>query len=414
MVNYLRGRHEFEMRTDATHTDLNKRLYRKRLHVMGDIVNSSPVYVKKPPFRYSDTGYAAFVGSNASRASTVYAGGNDGMLHAYDAETGAERWAYVPRMLHGELYKLADSNYAQNHRYYVDGVITVGDAFDGTSWHTVLIAGLGGGGKGYFALDITNPSSPTVMWEYTNANLGYSYGNPILTKRASDGTWVVMFASGYNNTAGDSQGRLFMLDAFSGTLLGSVATTAGTNPDLSGIAKINSWVLDALVDNSTQYVYGGDLGGNLWRFDINTMGVQKLGQTSATPGARPITSRPEVARIRDSAGTYHRIVYVGTGRYLGANDVSGVTTPETTSQMMVAVKDSGTNIGTFTTVAANMVQQTINTAVTPRTIPSPQPVNWASKNGWYVNLPVGERINVDPRLQLGALAFVANKPVDDY
>jgi len=184
------------------------------------------VFVKKPPFRYSDSGYATFVGSNAGREGTVYVGANDGMLHAFDAQTGQERWAYVPRMLHGELYKLADANYAQNHRFYVNGVITVGDAYDGSDWRTVLIAGLGGGGKGYFALDVTDPDDPQVLWEYTNSNLGSTFGNPILTKRNSDGTWVVLFASGYNNSAGDSLGRLFMVDAFTGADIGSIATSS--------------------------------------------------------------------------------------------------------------------------------------------------------------------------------------------
>ena len=109
MVNYLRGQHAHEMRNDATHTDLNNRLFRQRDHVLGDIIDSSPVFVKKPPFRYADAGYASFVGAQAARAGTVYVGANDGMLHAFDATTGAERWAYVPRMLHGELYKLADA-----------------------------------------------------------------------------------------------------------------------------------------------------------------------------------------------------------------------------------------------------------------------------------------------------------------
>ena len=414
LIKYLRGQHDKEMRNDDTHTDLNKRLFRQREHVMGDIIDTSPVFVKKPPFRYSDSGYASFVGAQASRAGTVYVGANDGMLHAFDATTGAERWAYVPRMLQGELYKLADATYAQNHKFYVDGVISVGDAFDGSNWRTILIAGLGGGGKGYFALDVTDPTNPSVLWEYTNTNLGYTFGNPVLTKRASDGSWVVLFASGYNNTAGDSQGRLFMLNAFTGATIGSVVTGAGNNPDQSGISKITNWVLDTMVDNTTQYVYGGDLAGNLWRFDINALTVQKLGRTSSTLGALPITARPEVSRIRDAVGTYYRVVYIGTGRYLGANDVSGGSTPETTQQMLLAVKDTGTDLGTFTDVGASLVQQTLNTAVTPRTIPTPQPVNWATKNGWFVNIPVGERVTIEPRLQLGTVSFVANKPVDDY
>jgi len=414
MVKYLRGQHGYEMRNDATHTDLNKRLFRQREHVLGDIVDSSPVFVKKPPFRYADGGYAAYVGAQTSRGGTVYVGANDGMLHAFDAATGAERWAYIPRMLHSELYRLADANYASNHHYYVDGVITVGDAYDGTNWRTVLIAGLGSGGKGFFALDVTDPTNPSVLWEFSSANMGYSFGNPILTKRDSDGSWVVLLTSGYNNSAGDSQGRLFVLNAFTGTTVGTIQTSTGSNPDQSGIAKITNWVLDTVVDNTTQYVYGGDLAGYLWRFDINALAAQKLGQTSTTVGARPITARPEVARIRDAAGTYYRVIYVGTGRYLGANDVSGGSTPESTAQLLLAVKDKGEDLGDLTAAGASLIQQTLNTAVSPRTIPSPLAVDWTSQNGWYVTVPTGERVTIEPRLQLGTVSFVANKPVDDY
>jgi type IV pilus assembly protein PilY1 len=416
MIAFLRGQNQFELQTDATHTDLNKRLFRDRLHVMGDIVDSSPVYVRKAPFKYADTGYASFAGAQLTRAGTVYVGANDGMLHAFDADTGAERWAYIPRILHPTLYKLADTNYAANHRYYVNGSLSVGDVYDGTNWRTILVAGLAGGGKGYFALDVTDPVNPTVLWEFTNANLGNTFGNPVITKRASDGTWVAVFASGYNNDTGggDGRGRLFMVNAVTGALLGTVQTSAGTDPNQSGLAKLTGWVLDTLVDNSTQYFYGGDLAGNLWRFDINALAVQKMGQTSATVGAQPITTRPEVARVRDASGNYHRVVYVGTGRYLGAADMTGASTSEVNRQALYAVKDAGTDLGILTSAGADLVPQTLNAAVSPRTIPSPQAVDWTTKRGWYVTIPLGERITIDPRLQLGTIAVVSNKPVDEY
>jgi type IV pilus assembly protein PilY1 len=423
LVGYLRGQHQFEARTDDDHTDSDKRLFRARSHVLGDVVDSSPVYVKKPPFRYTDSGYAAYVGAQSTRAGTVYVGGNDGMLHAFDATTGAERWAYIPKMLHSQLFRLADAAYANKHRYFVNGPITVGDAFDGTNWRTVLIAGLGGGGKGYFALDVTDPTNPLVLWEYTNANLGFTYGNPVLTKRASDGTWVVLFTSGYqkvddpddswDNDTSDGKGRLFMVDAFTGTAIGTPIATTGTDPNLTGIAKITNWVLDTVIDNTTQYVYGGDLSGNLWRFDINSLTAQKMGQTSATAGAMPITARPEVARIRDTSGSYFRVIYVGTGRYLGGTDVAGGSLPETTQQVLLAVKDTGADQGTLT-AGTTLVEQTLDADADPRTIPDPKPVNWASQSGWFVKIPLGERVTIEPRLQLGTVSFVANNPVDDW
>ena len=236
----------------------------------------------------------------------VYVGANDGMLHAFNAATGAEAWAYIPTIVMPYLYKLADAGYATNHRFYVDGPITVGDAYNGSAWKTVLIGGLGGGGKGFYALDVTDPANPKALWEFSSSDdddMGYSYGNPILTKRNSDGKWVVLVTSGYNNTGGDSKGRLYVLDAFTGAQLSEIITdNSVTDPDVSGIGKVNNFVINTLVDNTTQYVYGGDLGGSLWRFDIDDETSQRLGKTSATTGNQPITVRPELARVRDLVG----------------------------------------------------------------------------------------------------------------
>jgi type IV pilus assembly protein PilY1 len=411
MIGFLRGQTGFE---DETGNSV--RLYRDRTYALGDIVNAAPVYVKKPPFKYTDTGYADFVNRQRNREGTVYVGANDGMLHAIDAATGAERWAYVPAAVIPTLYKLADSGYANNHRAYVDGPITVGDVYDGSDWRTVLVGGLGRGGRAYYAIDVTDPADPLVLWEFgtaQDADMGFSYGNPLLTKRESDGRWIVAFASGYNNTLGDSKGRLFVLDAVSGALLQEIITDpAETNPDLSGIARVVNWVPDTLTNNSTQDVYGGDLAGNLWRFDLSAATSQRLARTSATAGAQPITVKPEVGQIRDSAGTYQRVVYFGTGRYLGNGDLATTALPSRTAQALYAVKDTGRDVGVLSG-SDSMIAQTLDTSATPRRIPNPVAVDWATHDGWYVTLPAGERVNLDPKLQLGTLVTVANQPGED-
>jgi type IV pilus assembly protein PilY1 len=426
VISFLRGQNQFEMRTDGTHPT-GDRVFRVREHVLGDIVDSPPTYMKKSLWRYADPGYGNFVAAQASRDGIVYVGANDGMLHAFDAQTGSERWAYVPRILHPTLYKLADANYADNHRYYVNGAISIGEVYDGAVWRTILIAGLGLGGKGYFALDITDPDNPDVLWEFSSTseggqNMGYSYGNPVIVKRAGDGKWVAVLTSGYNNfntgalaneVAGDSSGHLFVLDAVTGEVQSDLVTTAKADANLSGIAKTNGWVLNSLVDNTAQYMYGGDLAGNLWRFDLQNESVLRLGQTSSSEGAQPITVRPELGAIRDNTGALHRIIYFGTGRYLGADDVSGSSLAEKNNQALYAVQDSGTDLGMLAT-NSGLIAQTLNAAATPRTIPSPQAVNWSNQNGWRVQLPLGERVNLDARLQLGTVAFVSNAPVDDY
>ena len=414
MIAYIRGQSGSEDNANNAN-----RIYRERPEtVLGDIVNSAPVYVHKPPFNYSDAGYAAFATAKANRQAMVYVGANDGMLHAFNADTGAEVWSYIPTAVMPYLYKLADYTYSNNHRFYVDGSLVVGDIYDSGSstWRTILVGGLGGGGRAYFALDITDPASPAMLWEFdssTDSDLGYSYGNPIITKRASDGQWIVAFASGYNNTAGDSKGRLYVVKALTGLKLNEIITDNSiTDPDVSGIARINNFVSNTMTDNTSQYLYGGDLGGALWRFDLSAGTSQKLGKTSSTTGNQPITVKPEIGYIRDSGSTYHRVIYFATGRYLGFNDLSTTVPSATVAQGVYAIDDTGTDLGVFTGNTANLVAQTLTAAT--YSIDHPLPVDFASNHGWYVNLPIGQRVSVDLKLQVGTLVVVANIPKDDY
>ncbi|MEY4760709.1 MAG: hypothetical protein RLZZ200_565, partial [Pseudomonadota bacterium] len=318
MINYIRGQSGNQFNSNNS-----LGFYRDRASALGDIVDGAPVYVSPPNFNYADSGYSSFKTSWQSRRKMVYAASNDGMLHAIDANNGNELWAYIPTAVISKLYKLADYNYPTNHQFLVDGPITVGDIWDGSAWRTILVGGLGNGGRAFYALDVTDPTAPKALWEFAqsggsvnDADLGYSYGNPVITKRASDSRWVVIVASGYNNTSGDSKGRLYVLDAGAGTLLSEIVTDSNNDPNISGIAKVSNYVTNSSVDNRSQYVYGGDLGGRLWRFDINAGTSKRLGQTSSTLGNQPITVRPELGSVTDSAGTAWRVVYFGTGRYI--------------------------------------------------------------------------------------------------
>ena len=435
MIEFLRGESANE---DQTGNTTENRLFRDRAYVLGDIANTSPVYVRKPEFQYTDTGYASFVNDNAKRKSAVYVSANDGMLHAFDAETGSERWAYIPSMVIPYLYKLADAAYSGNHRPYVDGQITVGDVSDGNStptWRTILVGGLGGGGAGFYALDVTDPEKPEALWEFKKTSsgkfgdndIGNSYGNPVITKRSKDGRWVVLLTSGYNNCAksstyplcigGDGKARLYVVDALTGEKLEEIVPDdSPTDANLSGFAKINGYVDNTLVDNTTRYVYGGSLGGTLWRFDLTTNKAQTLGKTDSTAGDQPITVRPELGRVRDPSGNYHRVVYFGTGRYLGFGDVSEASPSNSERQAIYAVKDTNDDMGVFSADSAGLVEQTMvdDEDTGTRAISHPAAVDWASRNGWYITLPLGERVTVDPRLQLGTLVVLSNLPGTDY
>ena len=310
----------------------------------------------------------------------------------------------------------------------MDGSPTQGDAYFDGAWHTILVAGLNGGGRGYYALDITDPASPRALWEFTDTNLGYTYGNPIITK-LKDGTWVVLVASGYNNvTPGDGVGRLYVLNAGTGAVVRQIPTSAGNQTTPSGLARINAWADNTLIDNTSLRAYGGDLLGNLWRFDINgDVGASGYdAQLLATlkdglGNAQPITAKPELA---DAGG--NAVVYVGTGRFLGSSDLS-----DTSQQSFYAIKD-GLSAATIPSTAifnnprtlGSFVQQTETATTCPAGTPaticsagqsvrtsSHNVVDLGTKSGWFIDFPVlGERANTDPTLALGTLVFTTNKP----
>jgi type IV pilus assembly protein PilY1 len=411
LISFLRGSSAYEQSASA---DADK-VFRTRTGPLGDIVNGAPVYVKKSPMSLTDTGYSAFASSTASRQGVLYFGANDGMLHAIkvaddvtDTTGGTELWAYVPSMVMSNMYRLADVNYQSNHRFFVDGAPVVGDVYDGAHWRTILVGGLGKGGKGYYALDITDPSAPQALWEYaTDADLGYSYGNPIITKNKA-GRWVVMFTSGYNNASG--VGYLYVVDAVTGALVDAsskIATSAGSSGTPSNLGKINAWVDDDKV-NVASRVYGTDMLGNVWRFDFDDnlapSGKESLllGQTGSN---QPITTKPVLSEIIDGNNRY-AVVSVATGRYLGTTDIG-----DTSLQSIYSFKDDLTNTGLGSLRSnSGMVKQTL---LSDRSgLQNGATINWATQKGWYVDLSLsaGERVNVDFDQQLNQLIVASNIP----
>ncbi|MDN3921113.1 pilus assembly protein [Roseateles violae] len=382
--------------------------YRTRTQVLGDIVNSSPVYVGAPGFNYTENGYAAFKTAQAARGATLYVGANDGMLHAFNASNGQERWAYIPGIVMPRLYMLGDAYYESKHQYFVDGTPVVGDIYDGTKWRTILVGGLNGGGKGYYALDVTDPANPVALWEFQDSQkMGYSFGNPIITKRRN-GTWIVAFTSGYNNA--DGGGHLFVLNAVTGQLLTTIDTGEGSSGSPSGLGKLNAWV-DFDSENLVKRFYAGDLLGNVWRFDIDGYvapenSAFKLAQLLVEGRPQPITTQIQLAEIESNHVNY-QVVYVGTGRYLGRSDVGN-----TELQSVYAIKDTlgNTSLGDVRPTLLRLTASQQASDSIARTISSSTPIDWAAKNGWYVDLGAGERVNVDMQLAFNMLTVAGNLP----
>ena len=435
LVNYLRGQYGYDTRSANYVPPFDNRLFRYRDATMGDALESQPNFIGAPVFSYADPGYSAFVTAESSRPGTVYIGTNDGMLHAFSALAegsvpgGTERWAYVPSMVIPNMWKLADTNYANLHTNYVNGSPVISDVCTANCtdsatavWRTILVGGLNEGGRGYYALDITDPTAPKLLWEFTTTagngstkddDLGYSYGNPVITAKA-DGTWVVLVTSGYNNiNPGSGQGFLYVLNAGTGAIISKIATGVGDTTTPSGLAKISAWN-DAPSSNRATYVYGGDLLGNLWRFDINSTATATIGTGDVLDLAtlddplgnpQPITTSPVLGKISG-----YRVVFVGTGQYLGTPDLS-----TTQVQSEYAIKDDNatatlTNPGGSPRNSNTLVQQTLTTANGVRTA-SNNPVDFTTGRGWYVDFPdSGERVNIDGKLVQGTLLIATIVP----
>jgi type IV pilus assembly protein PilY1 len=420
------------------------------ISVLGDIVNAEPVVVAAPVFNYFDNGYSAFRAAQASRGTVVYQGANDGMLHAFSGVDGSELWAYVPSFVYPNLRNLSDRN-AFTHKYYVDGTPTVGDVdinytagFSLASppapdWRTILVGGLRKGGFGFYALDVTSPAAgdetqvaQKVLWEFPNAttpsatraNIGFSYTRPIIAKTRAAG-WVVIVSSGYNNgttgasgySGGDGVGRIWVLNARTGDIIRELSTGVGTTTNASGLAQLAAFAERPQVDPTIEAVYGGDLLGNLWRFDLSATDVSSWSVTrvatltDASGNIAPITTEPELGVVNRE-----RFIYVGTGQYLGDSDIPN-NTPENVyarrRMSFFAVKDTPT---VFTSpviaspVRSTMVQQTITKSATTATLTA-NPVP-SSASGWYIDFPDdGERSVTNPVLSGGVLVFTSNTPI---
>ena len=431
LVNFIRGQRGLEGFTENSAT----KLYRARSHILGDIVGSVAKFVKAPSSTYSDTGYAAFKTSQASRTPMIYVGSNGGMLHAFyapisasdpqAANAGKEAWAYIPQPVLPDLYRLADNDYKSNHHFYVDGSPTSGDVYDTTAgaWKTILVGGLNAGGKGYYALDITDPTTPKSLWEFnfsstcggtgTDCNLGLTFGRPVISKLAN-GTWVVFVTSGYNNVgsstgSGDGVGYLYVLNAVTGSVISKISTGVGTSTNPSGLREVNNYVANGAVDNKTLRVYGGDLLGNVWRFDVNgtiaPTGTEAtlVGITKDSSGTtQPITTRMQLAEVDGKT-----MILVGTGKFLGSSD-----TATTQTQSIYGFKDTPGAVVVYSNLRGSLKPLTLTQSGTIRTSScTGSTATCALSAGWVIDLPESkERVNVDPFVVSGTVVFSSNVP----
>ncbi|HEX7342316.1 MAG TPA: PilC/PilY family type IV pilus protein [Rhodanobacteraceae bacterium] len=439
MVNYLRGDNSLDIDNGGT--------YRNRTTSLGDIVDSQPVYVGAPDpnefvnesFTGSDAYYAFAVGSTgvggtflastvSNREGVIYVAANDGMLHGFDATTGKEVYAFLPASVitHGAgasagVNELANASYGQlsmPHQYFNDGQLTVADAYFNSAWHTVLVGTTGRGlAKAIYALDVTNPSDVTLLWERsawdgkTNSGyIGQMTGKPIVAQVA-DGQWAVLIGNGYNSANGTA--ALLQFNLADGTL--SVHTTDDVTAN--GLAAPAVWIGDAANGISTM-AYAGDLQGRVWSFQLSNISTNGGGtQTTitATPtstGVKLFTT-PEVSYVSGgttitehqpiTAGmlvgqdpqTHDLWVFFGTGRYLSASDIQ-----DTSMQSWYGLIVQSTNASLVSNLASQgvgaLAQRYIiaqmpgdpNAGILPTRVvtPADTATSMDGKSGWFINL----------------------------
>lgn len=362
-VAYIRG--------DRSKEGTASPAFRTRSTVLGDIINSSPVIVGTPGYLAyladkieNPTGtnsgyqsYAIFKAANKKtlRKEMIYVGGNDGMLHGFNATTGAEEFAYVPTEVIKNLYRLTGQNYTgAEHRYFVDGTPIVRDVYFGNGanegWRTILIGTLRAGGKSLFALDVTDPNSIKLLWEFdstTDTDLGFTFAQPEIV-RLHSGQWAVLMGNGYNST--NDKAAMMIIDIKTGSLLKKL-----TVPDVveNGVTLPNGLSSVRGADNNgdglVDYAYAGDLQGNMWRFDLvptttatltgdpfargtftTTVNDFKLGyggnplftardSKTGVLKRQAITIQPSLVRHPSTLGY---LVLFGTGKYIESSDAN--------------------------------------------------------------------------------------------
>jgi type IV pilus assembly protein PilY1 len=280
IINYIRGA------VDYNDEDLDSNTTEERPWKLGDIFHSTPVLVPPPFLTSTDSTYNTFKTTNASRTTILLAGANDGMLHAFRESDGEELWAFIPPNLLDQLKNL--KALTGNRDYYVDASPVVADVKTGGTWKTIAIFGERRGGNKYYALDITDTSNPLYLWSFSDANLGETWSEPAIGRiKMSDDTdkWVAFIGGGFDsshanyNSGVKTSEAFFTIDLSNGTKLWEYYNATGSTDDrqyMNFSIPAAPTAVDLNNDGYIDRVYIGDVGGQLWKFDVAPSGGATL------------------------------------------------------------------------------------------------------------------------------------------
>ena len=335
---------------------------------LGDIFHSTPVLVTPPVRALNDSSYQAFKAAQASRTTVLIAGSNDGMLHAFRESDGAELWAFVPPDIMDDLPALTVKN--GDHAFYVDGSPIAIDIKDSGAWKTIVVFGLRRGGPYYYALDITDTANPTYLWSFTDSKIKEGWSEPAIAKVKIGGVdkYVAFFGGGYNTPQNNQSGKAFFaVDVATGTKLWEYYNNSSTDDrqymNFSVVAVPTA--IDLNADGYVDHVYVGDVGGQMWKFDVSPSATsswtgRRLFAANASQANPPATGEYYPAQAIYGAASVaqdsdmHLWVFFGTGdrnhpnntasnRFYGIKDTAGMTNGTTiTESSLVNVASSTT------------------------------------------------------------------------
>ncbi|MFI4962503.1 MAG: pilus assembly protein [Legionellales bacterium] len=424
-LQYLRGNTALEQRNGGS--------FRNRSHILGDIIDSQVAYVGAPNAPYFSASYQAFTQAHANRQPFVYVGANDGMLHAFNASTGEEAFAFIPYAVFSNLINLTAPLYNISHLFFVDGSPQSADVqFADSSWHTVLVGGENAGGTSIYAMDITNPAALSnetnlaraILWEFTDADMGLSYSTPqigqIGQSHASPATFAVFFGNGYNSPNNSSV--FYALDPNTGAILSKIdlcaAVSGACNPTQpQGLSSVALAQRDGLQGQPITVVYAGDLQGNLWAIDVTdplpaNWAPRLLFQATDSNGAtQPITTPPVVTLNPGYPRQQGPFILFGTGQLLTTSDLLNSQT-----QTLYGIWDKPQssimlNRNNLQQQTLNLIPASVSNLSEPILIGSSTTINWYNKFGWYDDLAIpGQRIITNPDLIEGAFVATLNTP----
>jgi len=357
--------------------------------------------------------------------SVIFAGANDGMLHAFDDSDGNELWAFIPPNLLSKLQAL----HADVIESFVDGSPKAFLSYDsnGEITKAILIFGQRRGGNRYYALDITDPLVPKYLWKISPdmadyAELGQTWSSPMIGKIAylTGEKWVAFIGGGYDGNQDndpvavpDSKGRaVYLVDVLDGSLVWRYSYAENSEIAYSIPSDIQR--VDINGDGKIDRLYVGDMGGRIWRLDIgdlNKDGNSETGEwtakiifnSNAGGEKRKILYPPDVTLEKDN-GDYE-MLFFGTGDREHPKESTNI-------NRLYAIKDKNPSAPLTETNLVDVTQDLLQDAGTSATEKNAILNALATQDGWFIKLDQnpGEKCLSSPAVYYGVVYYTSFAP----